>query len=175
MKVPDICPAPIIMLDGMLTDPVPDADRLTVTGLVAGPERVTVPVADFVNPSVLGRDSVSEGLLTVTVVLPGRKPPAEANSGVDPKFTAVTTAVVLDMPAGTVTLAGAVATVGSKAVSVRVTPLPVAGAPSETVTMAVPPRERLRGFGVSVMVFPALAVIMTVDGALSTKPSFTIS
>ena len=176
-NVPLACPVEIVTLPGMVTEPGPVAAKFTVMRLGAGPGNVIVPVAVLVRPSELGpKFRAIAGWFTVTCVFPGWKFGAVANNKVPPVCNGVIVAVALVPLAGIVTVDGAEIIVVSNGVRVTVRPPGLgAGVPMDTVNVAGVFENRANGFGVSVITAPAFALIVTVDGALSTNPSFTMS
>jgi hypothetical protein len=167
LKVPTELPPGIFRLGGSVIIPGLSTESVTVT-----PEggadafRVTVPFIDFVTPTVVeSNDNVRAEAPTLIVALPGLKPEAVPKIVVEPCPTGVIEAVVLVEPSGIVTEAGAVATVGSKTVSVIFwPPLPGAGAAPMATVSCPGPFERFSGSGDSMITGPLLAVIVSVDG-----------
>ena len=82
----------------------------------------------------------------------------------------VTGTVAVLLPAAMFTLDGTVATLVLLLIRLTVSPLPVAGV--ESVIVKVPAAARFSGLGESVI--PG-ALMVTVDGLLAAKPSFTIN
>src|SRR6516225_5067991 len=174
---------PVVLPPGMftivvdrLTNPVLSSESPMFTPVpAAGELSVIVPVTVFPTPTVLELNvSVMMAWLTLIVADPGLKPAAEARILVLPTLTGVIVALVLVVPAGIVTVGGAVATEGSRTVRVITWPLAPAGNPN--VTVIVPTLVmRLSGSGASEMVLAGAAVIVTVEGTLSWIPSFTIN
>jgi hypothetical protein len=171
-------PPAMLTLGGRVTIPLLSTPRATVIPLPgAGAVSVIVPLTVFVTPTLLElKVTAMPGWPTFTATLPGWKPEAVAKMVVLPGFNGVMVAVVLVDPAGTVTVGGAVTTLESKTDrAITWPPEPGAGAVAR-VMVKVPGalEERFSGLGVRVIGF-APAVIVTVEGLLSTNPSFTIN
>ena len=169
-------PGMLTLVVDKLTNPVLSRESPMLTPVPgAGEFNVIVPVTVFPTPTVLELNvSVMMAWPTLIVADPGLKPAADARILVLPTLTGVIVAVVVVAPAATVTVGGAVATEGSRTVSVITWPLAPAGCPS--VTVIVPTLVmRLSGSGASEMVLAGAAVIVTVEGTLSWIPSFTIN
>jgi len=178
VNVPVVAPPAMLTLGGKVIIPLVSTPKATLIPFGgAGAVSVIVPVTVFVMPTLPALSvTVMPGWPTFTTVLPGWKPGAVAKMVVEPVFNGVMVAVVLVDPSGTVTLGGAVTTLASKTERVIAwPPEPAAGAWARVI-VKVPGalEERFSGLGVSVIGF-APAVIVTVEGTLSTNPSLTIN
>ena len=180
VKVAVALPPETGTLAGMLTTPPGDAKSPTVIPPVgAGALSVIVPFIDLVTPSE--PESVvrlMEGVLTLTVAVAGvyGLPDAVMVAVPTPVGVMVTFAPVL--PCGTKTLGGTVATARLLLCKLIVCPPEPAGADRVTVRVpaALTPRfSKLSGLGVNVIVGAAAAVMVTVEGLLSTIESLTIN
>jgi hypothetical protein len=143
----------------------------------AGELRVTEPF--IVRPSPTVEESIVMAILraaTFTVTAPEEMPDADAAIVVVPVvLPPVTVTLVVDLLAGTVTVAGTEAMLGSKLAIFTTWPLGPAGFGSVRVNVPVELRPMFNGLGVSVMAVLAAAVIIAVIGGLFVNLSLTIS
>jgi len=136
VNVPVALPLGIFTLvDDRETNPVLSCESVTLSPVLgAGEFSVIVPVTVFPTPTLFELN-VSVMVACPTLIVPkyGLRPGAEAMMVVDPGLSGVIVAGVLNAPGRTVTVGGAVATVGSTTVSVIAWPLGPAADPSVTV------------------------------------------
>ena len=176
LNVPVVLPAGMVTLAGVKVTPPTGLEVSPITvSTVVGTLSVSVPGMLWVSPTLVELNpTVIAGVVTVTVADPGWNPdPADARMLVVPAASGVTVTLVPVEFSGTIAEEGREITVGLKPDSVTVTPPAPAGVPR--VIVRIPGEsDRLRGFGLSVICI-ALAVIMTVEGALLANPSLTIN
>ena len=160
-------PAGIATELGMVT--IPDGVALSpaLIALATGTFKVTWPVIWLLTPTLgESRVMVVVGATTFTVAVPDVKPDADPVIVVVPAAIGLTVILTEEAFAGTVTLAGTVATPVLLLVKVRPWPVGPAGLARVTVSVPEPVVATASGLGVRVMTFGVVAVMVTVAAGL---------
>jgi hypothetical protein len=172
-------PAGMVTLGGSTSTIPAGFERNATVAPPAGAGELSVTEPFMVRPTPTVEESRVIAMLrgaTFTVTAPEEIPVADATIVVVPVvLPPVTVTVVVDVLAGTVTLEGTDAMLGSKLAMFTVSPLGPAAFGIVRVSVLVELRPTFNGLGVSVMAVLAAPVIITVTGGLFTNLSLTIN